>query len=114
MVLAYMAATKKKDTEQVNQAPTSNKIYSFTHMQKIHDAILFGARTAKKILSTSYCAEMDSFLVSFKKEAADARSQGNVDEEKSADPITFSLFRMILNWAVEQGNLFVWVWTILQ
>ena len=62
---------------------------------------------------TSYYAEMDSFLVSFKKEAADARSQGNVDE-KSADPITFSLFRMILNWAVEQGNLFVWVWTILQ
>ena len=113
MVLAYMAATKKKHTEQVNQAPISNKIYSFTHMRKIHDAILFGARTAKKILSTNYYAEMDSFLVSFKKEAADARSQGNVDE-KSADPITFSLFRMILNWAVEQGNLFVWVWTILQ
>jgi len=35
-------------------------------------------------------------------------------DEKSADPISFSLFRMILTWAVERGNIFVWVWTILQ
>ena len=108
MVLAYMAATKKKDSNG-----PSEKMYSFTHMRKVHDAILFGARTVKAILSTSYYSEMDSFLSSFRKEIADARSRGNVDE-KSADPISFSLFRLILTWAIERGNIFVWVWTILQ
>jgi hypothetical protein len=109
MVLAYMAATKKKGTEG-GRAP--NKIYSFTHMRKGHDAVLFGARTGKKVLSSNY-AEMDSFLASFKKETADARTHGNIDE-KSADPITYSLFCRIMTWAIEQGNLCVWVWTILQ
>jgi hypothetical protein len=106
MVLAYMAANKKKNSED-------DKIYSFTHMRKMHDAILFGARTIKKTLSSSYYTEMDSFLSSFKKETADAKSKGNVDE-KSADPISYSLFRLILTWAVDQGNIFLWVWTILQ
>jgi hypothetical protein len=108
MVLSYMAATKKKDAQGEGQ-----KIYSYTHMRKINDAILFGARTVKEILSSSYYSEMDSFLTSFKKETADARSHGNMDE-KSADPISFSLFRLILTWAIERGNIFVWVWTILQ
>ena len=35
-------------------------------------------------------------------------------DEKGADPISFSLFRLILTWANERGNIFVWVWTILQ
>jgi hypothetical protein len=56
---------------------------------------------------------MDSFLASFKKETADACSHGNVDEKK-ADPISFSLFCMILVWAIERANIFVWAWTILQ
>jgi hypothetical protein len=43
----------------------------------------------------------------------DASSHGNVDEKK-ADPISFSLFLMILIWAIERANIFVWVWTILQ
>ena len=104
MVLAYMAATKKKD---------GDTIYSYTHMRKIHDAILFSARTVKQILSSTYYSEMDSFLASIRKEIADARSRGNVDE-KSADPISFYLFRLILTWAIERGNMLVWVWTILQ
>ena len=82
-------------------------------MRKVHDAILFGARTVKEVLSTSYYSEMDSFLTSFWKECANAASQGNVDA-KSADPISFSLFRLILTWAIEKGNIYVWVWTILQ
>jgi hypothetical protein len=86
-------------------------MYSFTQIQKIHDAILFGARTVGETLSTSYFSEMDSFLASIRKEIADARSRGNVDE-KSADPISFYLFRLILTWAIERGNILVWVWTI--
>ena len=96
-----------------NKRKNNDKMFSYTHMRKIHDAILFGARTVKKVLSSTYYTEMDSFLLSFKKENADARSKGNVDE-KSADPITYSLFRTILTWAVEQKNILVWVWTILQ
>ena len=44
-----------------------------------------------QVLTSSYYSEMDSFLASFKKETADARSHGNVDEKK-ADPISSSLF----------------------
>jgi hypothetical protein len=105
LVLAYMAATKYKAGGDI--------IYTHSHMRKVHDAILFGARTVKEVLSTSYYSEMDSFLTSFQKECAVAASQGNVDA-KSADPISFSLFRLILTWAIEKGNIYVWVWTILQ
>jgi hypothetical protein len=38
-------------------------------------------------------------------------AQGNVDE-RSADPISFSLFWQILKWALDSGNIFTWVWTI--
>ncbi len=82
MVLAYMAGTKHKEGQT---------IYPYLHMHKVHDAILFGARTVEQLLSISYYSEMDSFLNSFKKETADTRSRGNVDE-KSADPISFSSF----------------------
>jgi hypothetical protein len=82
MVLAYMAATKYK---------LGGILYTRLHMRKVHDAILFGARTVKEVLSTSYYSEMDRFLTSFMKECADAASKGNVDA-KSADPISFSLY----------------------
>jgi hypothetical protein len=103
-----MAATKKK-----GDVTNGDKVYCYDHMRKIHDAVLFGARTVKQVLSSSYYSEMDSFLASLKKETADARSHGNVDEKK-ADTISFSLFRMILVWTIERANIFVWVWTILQ
>jgi hypothetical protein len=41
MVVAYMAGTKAKHTKEGAVA----EIYSYEHMQKIHDAVLFGART---------------------------------------------------------------------
>lgn len=37
IVLAYMVGTKQKDAHGL-----SEKIYSFTHMQKVHDVILLG------------------------------------------------------------------------
>ena len=58
MVLAYMAGTKQKD---------GDTIYMHSHMRKVHDAILFGARTVKEVLSTEYYSEMDSFLTAFKR-----------------------------------------------
>jgi len=75
MVIAYMAATKTKTTEVGADA----KIYSHQHIRKINDAVMFGSRTVKQVLSSTYYSEMHSFLLSFKKETADARSHGNVE-----------------------------------
>ena len=105
MIIAYMAANKQKTG--------SDKLFSYTHIRKIYDAVLFGARTSKQVLSSKFYSEMEVFLRSFKKESADARSRGMVDE-KAADPISFTLYRFILQWAMESGNVLVWVWTILQ
>jgi hypothetical protein len=44
MVIAYMAVTKAEATKEGAVA----KIYSYEHMQKIHDAVLFGARTSQE------------------------------------------------------------------
>jgi hypothetical protein len=107
MVSSYMAATKKK-----GDVTNGDKIFCYNKMKKINDAVLFGARTVKQVLSSSCYSEMDSFIASFKKEIADACCHGNVDEKK-ADPISFSLFQMILVWAIERANIFAWVWTIL-
>ena len=104
IVLAYMGAHKTK---------ANGRQYSFSHMRKIHDAILFGARTVKKNLPSDYYTEMESFLQSFKKETAKAKKEGNLDE-KQADPISFTLYRLILSWSLSQGNLLLWTWTQLQ
>ena len=106
MVTAFIAVNKAK--------PGSDKLYAFTNMRKTHDAVLFGASTVKQMLSSQYYVlEMDSFLWSFKEEAADARSQGIVDEQ-TADPMCLTLYGLLFKWAIEDGNILVWVWTILQ
>ena len=105
LVLAFMAANKKK--------PGTDIYYSITHMRKWYDAILFGARTVDVELPWEFAHGMDNFIGSYRKEHAEASNEGKVDE-KSADPISFSLYRMLLKWAIERGNIFVWVWTILQ
>ena len=104
-VLAYMAANKIK--------PSNNKMYSFSHMRKMHDAILFGSKMVKQRMPSSYYSEMESFLASFKKEVARAKSAGNLDENTS-DPICYSLYKNICKWALENSNIFLWTWTILQ
>ena len=81
----------------------------------MHDAVLCGAGTVKQMLSSQYYVQMDSFLPrSFKKEAADAQSRGNVEDEKTAAaPIMFTLYQMKLeSWAIEECNIPVWMWNI--
>ena len=109
MVIVYTASTKTK-TAAVG---ADTKLYSHEHIRKINDAILFSSRTVKQVLSLTYYSEMHSFLVSFNKKTADACSHGSMDE-KSADPIIFSLFCLIFTWAIERGNKVVWVWTVKQ
>ena len=61
-VLAHMAANKVK--------PSNNKLYSFSHMHKMHDAILYDAKMVKQQLPSLYYSEMESFFTSFKKEVS--------------------------------------------
>ena len=48
----------------------------------------------------------------YKKEYADQKMKGNVDE-READAISSSLFKLFLRWAVEKGNMFVWCFSLL-
>jgi hypothetical protein len=53
----------------------------------------------------------DTFLFCFKKEFAQAKKQGNTDE-READAVSSSLFSLLVLWAVEEGNVFVWVFCL--
>ena len=63
-------------------------------------------RFFNKLLSVEFYLKVDTFLLCYKKEFAEAR-KGNTDE-KEADAINSALFKLLLQWAVEEGNLFVW------
>jgi hypothetical protein len=52
-------------------------------------------------------------LEGYKKEVANGRVLGLVLEEE-ADPIPYELYRRFCGWAVDDGNIFVWLFTILQ
>ena len=84
-----------------------------TDRRKYHNAIQFGSACAGKNLSSEYIGRMRQFLENYKKEYARAKQDGNVDEN-AADAIPFSLYRLLLKWALDEGNIFVWVWSILQ
>ncbi len=47
----------------------------------------------------------------FKKEFAQAKKQGNTDE-READAVSSTLLSLIVTWAVEDGNVFVWVFCL--
>ena len=51
-------------------------------------------------------------MACYKKEFADQKKKGNVDE-READAISSTLFKLILKWAVEEGNVFVWCFCLL-
>ncbi|KAL3789407.1 hypothetical protein HJC23_001955 [Cyclotella cryptica] len=48
---------------------------------------------------------------SYKKEHKVAKKERRTDEQE-ADPISSTLFRMICSWAVNEGNIFVWVFSL--
>ena len=56
---------------------------------------------------------MEEFLRAFSKEYANAKKDGNVDEQES-DPITAPLFRRVCQWSLFEGNVFVWCFGLLQ
>jgi len=104
MVKAFLATKKKKP---------NGKTCSHIQLRKYYDAILFGAKKANQQLPQSYFEEMERFLNAFKKEMVGARKDGMLDEQE-ADPISWVLFRLILEWALVEQNIFLWVFSLLQ
>ena len=87
--------------------------YSFSHIRKYHDAILFGSLRAKVALPEIYELEMVGYLDSAKKEKTGARKKGQL-EEKEADAISFELYRLLCKFAIQSGNIFLWAFTCTQ
>jgi hypothetical protein len=97
MVKAFLANKKLK---------ANGKTSSHVQLRKYHDAILWGSQQAKQLLPRAYYDEIEKFLTSYRKETVDAKKEGKLDEQE-ADPITWSLFKLILSWALDTSNVFV-------
>jgi hypothetical protein len=104
MVKAFLAHKKHK---------VNGKTSSHVQLRKYNDAILWGSQQASELLPRGYYEEIDKFLTSYRKETVDAKKDGKLDEQE-ADPIPWSLFKLILGWAVDTSNIFVWTYSILQ
>jgi hypothetical protein len=85
---------------------------SESDISKYNDAIKFGDGVAKQCLPTEYYKRMDKLMVAYKKEHAGVKKDGNINE-READPINDNLSMLICKWAVEEMNVFVWVYSIL-
>ena len=86
---------------------------SLMDTRKYKDAIMWGAGIAGQKLHTSFYDATEKYLKSYKKLAVKARKDGNI-HERAADPISFSLYVVILKWAIESDNTLVWFWTLAQ
>jgi hypothetical protein len=86
----------------------NGKTASHVQIRKYNDAIIYGAKEAKQHLPITYYEEMEKFLAAFKKETTTAKKDGMLDEQE-ADPISKTLFRLILQWTLAQKNVFIWV-----
>jgi hypothetical protein len=86
---------------------------SHVQLRKYHDAILWGSQQAKQLLPRAYYGDIKRFLTSYRKQTVDAKKEGKLDEQE-ADPISWSLFKLILSWALDTSNIFVWTYSILQ
>lgn len=101
---AFLTTKKIKDNGNTS---------SFEQIRKYNDAVLWGAECSKEQLPMSYYTEMEKWMISYRKEAAIAKKDGRIDECE-ADPVSFSLFRMWMTWALELKNPFVWTFGLLQ
>ena len=88
-------------------------MFSNYNLRKYKDAILWGSSEAKQPLPSSFYNEIDKFLKKIKKETKKAAKDGLLDEHES-DPISWTLFNFILQWALEKGSILIWVFSVLQ
>jgi hypothetical protein len=105
MVKAFFLNKKQK---------ANGKTSSHVQLCKYHNAIPWGSQQVKQLLQRgTYYNEIETFLTSCRKETADGKKEGKLDEQE-ADPIPWSFFKLILSWALDTSNVFVWTYSILQ
>ena len=100
--LAFLSEMKKKD---------NGKIALYSHISKFYDAIKYGSKVAGCHLSLEFYSKTDTFLICFRKEFAQAKKQGNMDERERNAGSGILLLLLVL-WAVGEGNIFVRVFCL--
>ena len=70
-----------------------------------------GAKGQEVLLSVSFYQAKEKFLAAFKKQVK-TRKEENVDKNK-ADSIPNDLCEIICTWAIKEGNVMLWVWTVI-
>ena len=73
-ILAFLAELKN--------SKAGGKYYGVSHMSKFYDAIKWGSVLANQRLSTNFYSKLDTFLAAYKREYADQKKKGNVDERE--------------------------------
>ena len=104
VITAFMRKMKYKPDQFTTGGKTVH--YSFSHLYKFHDAILFGANQAKVTLPEVYEIELQSYLESIKKEKIKAKNRGEL-EEKESNSISFEQYRILCEYKIETGNIFI-------
>lgn len=81
--------------------------------RKFLESIDFGRRVAKAKFPKNYVLDIEKFKSGLKKENAKNKSDGDI-LEREADPIPFDLYRFMCESAINSGNAFWWLFSILQ
>ena len=97
----------------LNNPEQMDKLYSFEHIRKYHDAMLFGASQSRAILTNNYYVEVRKFLDDRKKEVASAKKEGKTDES-AAEAFSFPLYTQLCTWFLQNGSIFEWCFMIMQ
>ena len=100
-VLHFLVHTKTK---------ADGKLCSTNNLRKYKDAMVWGSRMANQTLPTKFYTTTEAFLSGYQKEFTQQKKKGLVDD-CSSDPITISLYQLLLEWALKANNVMVWHWT---
>jgi hypothetical protein len=104
-IAAYLSLIKKK---------ANGKIRSISDYRKYYDALQFGCRQQKASFQNEFKPGMQDLLEAcYRKEYKCEEQKGNV-EKMYSDPISRPLYLLLLTWALETGNIFALVFSILQ
>ena len=85
---------------------------SFSHITKFYCAMKWGSSIAERHLSMNFYSKVDEFMKSYQKEYASGKTSG-ITKESAADPVNSSLFKLLMTWAITEGNVFVWCFALL-
>jgi hypothetical protein len=90
----------------------SDKFASFSHLSKFYCAIKWGSTTSGRLLPSIFFSKVDHFMACYKKEHVLAKAEGKT-QEKEADAVCSTLFKLLMTWCVAEGNVFVWCFSLL-